>query len=168
MHRLIIVIGPNPDEQMRPFYEEDEDCVSPKWDWYSVGGRYRGFLRIKPEQHPGTWILHPQTDQWGEADDAYLQSHEPGMIHASWAMARAVDWEATGAPYGVLADGVWRERPELEFVWDLLAGGKLTDEERAKWHEESDRMWGEWTKWWLDFAGNLGETVEVTVMDVHQ
>jgi hypothetical protein len=56
-----MVIGENPEEQLAPYDENidvpeytDEDgevtTYNPKskWDWYELGGRWTGFLRLKP------------------------------------------------------------------------------------------------------------------------
>lgn len=75
-HFTVLVIGDNPEDQLAPFQEnnmddcprqflkfnEDKECnIDPetgkrgywenpnaKWDWYSLGGRWAGFFRLKP------------------------------------------------------------------------------------------------------------------------
>ena len=41
-HFTALVIGPNPDKQLAPYQDA-------KWDWYTLGGRWRGFFKLK---HP--------------------------------------------------------------------------------------------------------------------
>lgn len=58
-HFLCLVIGPDPDSQLAPFNEElrvektvedgEEYWCNPdaKWDWYSFGGRWDGWMKFK-------------------------------------------------------------------------------------------------------------------------
>ncbi len=58
-HCLIIVVGEYPDRQLKPFSlyaggseREDEDW---KYDWYEIGGRFSGCLKIKEPRKPN-WL----------------------------------------------------------------------------------------------------------------
>jgi len=46
-HFTVMVIGPDPEQQLAPF-QEIEGNERSKWDWYSLGGRWTGFLKLKP------------------------------------------------------------------------------------------------------------------------
>jgi|APTNR8051073442_1049403.scaffolds.fasta_scaffold00075_74 hypothetical protein len=60
-HYTVMVIGDNPEEQLAPFDENievdpyknedgEETTYNPrsKWDWYLLGGRFSGRLKLKP------------------------------------------------------------------------------------------------------------------------
>lgn len=67
-HFSLLVIGDDPEGQLDQFYDE-------KWDWYAIGGRWAGSLKLKPEYaHYG----EPREEAWnspevlpGWCDQAY-------------------------------------------------------------------------------------------------
>lgn len=67
-HFSLLVIGDDPEGQLDQFYDE-------KWDWYAIGGRWAGSLKLKPEYaHCG----EPREEAWnspevlpGWCDQAY-------------------------------------------------------------------------------------------------
>jgi hypothetical protein len=46
-HFTVLVVGEDVDEALLPF-DENSDTDQPKWDWYQVGGRWAGMLKLKP------------------------------------------------------------------------------------------------------------------------
>lgn len=53
-HFMTMVIGPYWEEQLAPYDENLEGCKDPKWDWYQLGGRFHGFLKLKDTTAPHT------------------------------------------------------------------------------------------------------------------
>jgi hypothetical protein len=51
-HFTVLVIGDNPEKQLAPFKEDLYDNTNPngKWDWYSLGGRWSDFFKIKNKE----------------------------------------------------------------------------------------------------------------------
>ncbi len=47
MHFTVMVIGENLGGQLDMFYEENEEAISPEWDWWVIGGRWAGMLHLK-------------------------------------------------------------------------------------------------------------------------
>ena len=57
-HFSLLVIGDNPEDQLDQFYGE-------KWDWFEIGGRWAGRLKLKPEYaHFG----EPQEETWNSPE----------------------------------------------------------------------------------------------------
>lgn len=84
-HFTVMVIGPNPENQLAP-YEEDENGGF--WDWYLLGGRWTGFFKLKPGAagrigEPGV-LTEPAKD--GFADAALKKD-----IDFDWMRKRARD-----------------------------------------------------------------------------
>ena len=46
-HFAVMVIGDNAEEQLAPYEEYLGGCENPKWDWYELGGRWTGYLKMK-------------------------------------------------------------------------------------------------------------------------
>lgn len=88
--------------------DEDENLLSTynpesKWDWYSVGGRWDGFLHYK-DSDPG----------FAETNEAYL--HELDM-----------DYLLEHTPFCfVTVDGEWREKGEMGW-WGSVSNEKPED-----------------------------------------
>jgi hypothetical protein len=49
MHTLLLVIGDGIDDQLVPFagWGDNEDNPEAKFDWYEIGGRWKGFLQLR-------------------------------------------------------------------------------------------------------------------------
>lgn len=111
-----------------------------KWDWYSVGGRWSGLLKLKPE-------AKGSTGQSGVFDN------EPIPGGADIAFAGDVDWEAMIAEdthtYAVVAEGVWRGSGDMG--WFGMSHNDRTD----------------WPDWWNNLVRNLPADTLVTVIDAH-
>ena len=47
-HFTVMVFGEDPEGQLAPYDENlGEECEDPKWDWYSLGGRWSGYFKAK-------------------------------------------------------------------------------------------------------------------------
>lgn len=104
-HFSIVVIGANPEAQLAK-YEENSGGDSPrdrsteKWDFYTVGGRWLGFFKMKSGLNGA--IGTP---------GVFANTAEPGT--ADRALKRDIDLTATPIPFAVVVDGKWFERGEM-------------------------------------------------------
>lgn len=114
-----------------------------EWDYFRLGGRYRGLLRV----HPGSPVVMGDLSyEWtfnGPDDTDWTD-------RADQAPKRLVDFERLraecvtdgGEPYRtyvIVAEGVWQSR------------------------ERKD----DWVAWWDRFVNSLGPDVLLTVYDIH-
>jgi hypothetical protein len=108
------------------------------WDYWRVGGRWAGYLRLLPGRE-GT--AAPLLGDWDSPKDQDMSGR------ADQALAGDVDWEATLAAseghrtYFMVAEGVWKERqqyhpdsephftdtPGYEHLWDSLTRNVSAD-----------------------------------------
>ena len=103
-HFTVMVVGENPEEQLEPFRENDESFVSnSKFDWYELGGRWTGSLKLKDGRSgvTGTPGVITNNANKGFCDQARLQD---------------IDFDNMGndfSVFAVLKDGKWYERGEM-------------------------------------------------------
>lgn len=97
MHAAILVIGEDYEAALAPFSENDGDNPDGRWDWYQLGGRYRGRLLVKQGAFsgvgkPGTFDNEPRypggVDQarWGDIDFAALRGVARQLAEEQFAM----------------------------------------------------------------------------------
>lgn len=96
-HHTVLVIGPDPELQLAPFDENLQVCDSPKWDWYIVGGRWRGFFKLKAGAvghlgEPGVFDNLPRHDRG--ADVATLSDIDWDAMSQEAGDAAAQEWDA--------------------------------------------------------------------------
>lgn len=74
-HYSVIVIGPDHEAQLAPYNENLPDVENAKWDWYSVGGRWTGYFKVKknpkyPDDvlvgEPGVFNNQPNNNGWAD------------------------------------------------------------------------------------------------------
>lgn len=113
-----------------------------KWDWYVIGGRWGGFLKMKP-------------GCTGELGKRLAFDEPPAAGGADIALAGDVDWAAMIAldpearTYAVVAEGAWKAEGEMG------------------WFGTSSNDRDDWTPWWQKFVLNLPASTLVTVLDAH-
>jgi hypothetical protein len=113
-----------------------------KWDWYVIGGRWGGFLKMKP-------------GRTGDLGPRHSFDEPPALGGADIALVGDVDWEAMIAQdqecrtYAVVAEGAWKAKGEMG--WFGMSRGDRDD----------------WTPWWQKFVLNLPADTPVTVVDAH-
>ena len=54
-HFTVLVIGENPEAQLAPWNENAPELGS-KWDWYQLGGRWRGAFKLKDKTLTSEWV----------------------------------------------------------------------------------------------------------------
>lgn len=135
-HFTVMVIGDNPEEQLAPY---DENIEVPtytdengnrtnynpksKWDWYLLGGRWTGFLRLKPEGvgFVGTPGVLTKSAKAGYADSARIDDIDLEAMRAEAEMRmRKTLAKIAGIPRDWLS---WEEM-EKKFPGDFDACGK--------------------------------------------
>jgi hypothetical protein len=98
-----------------------------KWDWFVLGGRSQGQLRLLPGR---TGVIGERS--WGNADAPVL----PGTCDQ--ARAGDIDWPATRqefTPFAVLKDGDWRDQGQMGW-W----GAVIDPKAEAAWAAEVDAL----------------------------
>jgi hypothetical protein len=143
-------------------YDQNEDdpdefghYINPniKYDWYSFGGRWRGFLKLKAQEvahfgddKDGTKIVTAYTYPPHRLSEASWYSE--GSIPSGYgdcAKAQDIDWEATlktTVPVALLYEGEWLERDDF--------------------NKE-----GEWNNKVRDTVKDLPNDTQVSVYDLH-
>jgi hypothetical protein len=159
-HFVVLVTGSDVDGQLAPYIEDvtdAEECVTvehseegfdynpnAKWDWYAIGGRWKGFLPLKQgamgklaEQNVYVDSLNGVVAKLGQADIATKE---------------AVDWrKLTYPPFAWLHEGEWVERGEMGW-W-----GMVNDEKEEK----------AWNKQFKEFIKSLPDNTLLTTVDCH-
>lgn len=155
-----------------------------KWDWYSIGGRWRGFFRLKKGKkgnvgQPGVFQLGTEAPE-GVADQARKGD---------------IDWKAMTKESIEAAESAWdkiKEKKEDPFCWghekctskedyvkehamhDISTFAVVKD---GRWYEKGRMGWWaivtdamdeeEWQKQWSDMVMNLPDDTQLTVVDCH-
>lgn len=132
-------------------YEEDQitseggvlSTYNPKskWDWYKLGGRWTGSLKLKDGRSgiTGTPGLMTNNANKGFCDQARLQD---------------IDFDNMGndfSVFAVLKDGKWYERGEMGW-WGCV----FNEKEKDKWQEEFNKL-----------LKSLPENTLISIYDCH-
>lgn len=114
MHSLLLVIGPDPAGQLDPyFYDCDEGCKEPMYDWYEIGGRWsQSVLKLKEGQKG----LHGA--RYNIANEYNLVV---GPDYTDFAFKEDVENLEELSVADVLKFGEWHHDPTDEEVQKLLA-----------------------------------------------
>lgn len=97
-----------------------------KWDWYQMGGRYRGHLKLKVPRKA------PLYDGWEfENDNDYDRLKKEG--YCDQAFSHEVENLDEFVPFAIVKDGEWHQRGECGW-W-----GIVTDE-NDNWDEEAKNL----------------------------
>lgn len=117
------------------WYEYTTYNPNSKWDWYSLGGRWSGFFKMKPEINPttgrpGVFGNSPEESYGDQALKSEIDFE--GMKYDAGEKARAYHKKVMKAFGGVL--------PVLDIKWkDLIedeSGTSDMDAKRAKYHDQ--------------------------------
>lgn len=151
-HFMVMVIGPSWEEQLTPYDENLEGCEKPRWDWYQMGGRFRGFLKLKditvPHAlgQPGVFGNNPRRD----ADQALKKDVDwEGMTDEAEAAAAAKYdevIEAYGGPIE-LPERSWRD-----LVADESFGEDWDKRRKVYWNQSAMKRWKQLEKDRVIFA----------------
>ena len=127
-HYTVLVIPQDDlDSALAPFDENDEACENPKWDWWTLGGRWSGTLKLKDYSERAVMSGFVPADASLEVDGA---------------PAGVVDWEATAkdrtdyaGTFALLTpEGEWLQRGEMGW-WATVDPDKATPDYNARWWE---------------------------------
>lgn len=81
MHFAVLVIGDDPEDMLEPYsvyaneYEHEEYNSSGEYDWYEIGGRWNGFLKLKNGKTTNS-ALNKDIDWLGQVDACMKQLGE--------------------------------------------------------------------------------------------
>jgi hypothetical protein len=89
-----------------------------KWDWYSLGGRYDGWLILKD----------------GIKDDPIIKRGQKENT-ANVALFKHIDFDKTSVPFAILKDWQWHERGNMGW-WGAVSNEK----ERHDWELEYRKL----------------------------
>lgn len=165
-HFSVLVIGPDPEAQLAPFdenleveaYEEDGETYhrnpKAKWDWYSIGGRWTGWMKLKPmtEGELGRPGIFTPPAKRGTADQTILQNIDiEGMRNDEGAkaaelydlMLRLTDQQGIPALTEIWEDLTkredltWEQRREIYHGQPaMLAFKAMTKKAREEWERQ--------------------------------
>ena len=112
-----------------------------KWDWYSVGGRWTGLLKLKEGCE-------------GEVGNPGLMTDPSEEGYCDSALKKDIDWDDMNdfETYAVLKDGVWYERGQMGW-WGI----QLT----------TDFTPGEWTQKFKELLDSVPDDMLLTIVDCH-
>lgn len=117
-----------------------------KWDWYQMGGRYRGRLKMN---HPNTNRPLYSGWQYNNNEDEYKRLKQEGYCDQAYRY-EIVNLEGF-VPFAVVKDGEWYERGEMGW-WAIVSNEK----EKDLWETEVETL----------LKDLPGDTL-LTIMDCH-
>ena len=150
-----------------------------KWDWYEIGGRWSGYLILKPGVK-GDYIIY------SSAED-----EEGGRRRADVALKRDIDWEYMNYIYRKRAEEQWDAMSEGELETMKMLWGVSTKEEHirnngistfailwnGKWYERGRMRWwaivtdakdmDEWEKEFNSILSKIPDDEWITIVDCH-
>lgn len=115
-HFTVMVIGKDPEGQLAKF---EETTNGGKWDWYVLGGRWSGLIKLLP----GTQGVYGQS---GVGNNAV------GIDRAKLGDIENIDEIST---FAIVKDGQWYERGEMGW-WGMVYDVKNPDE----WDQEVNKL----------------------------
>ena len=129
-HFTALVIGADPEQQLSKYAERERgprDRSIEKWDWYVMGGRWSGWLPLKPGCA-------------GVLGEPGVMDNAPVAGGADQASKRDIDFDARPLiPFAIVKDGVWHESGSMG--WFAMVDGADPDEWAAivaRLYAESD------------------------------
>jgi hypothetical protein len=126
-----------------------------KWDYWRIGGRWRGFLRLVPGGEGSLaelsyeWTFDgPCTENWTGLADQALR----GAVDLSAIQANCWVGDEPHRTYAVVAEGAWKAKAEMG--WFGVSHSEAMDDLS-------------WVEWWDHLIGNLSDDTLLTVVDCH-
>lgn len=121
------------------YYEKDQinedgstnETYNPqsKWDWYQIGGRWSGMIKLKENAISGV----SGEKSWANENEVIPSN----MVDS--ALAEDIDWEHESmkdfGTFAVLVNGNWYERGQMGW-WGMVSDEKDED----KWDEEFEKL----------------------------
>ena len=107
-----------------------------KWDWYQVGGRWSGMLRLKPgaegENGSRSWMNRGEPVDANYCDSALKQDIDFETMRQMAADEAASDWDAA---HEIIGDRTWLTWDEVQKV--VTEGEDLWQKRREFYHEQA-------------------------------
>lgn len=100
-----------------------------KWDWYQIGGRWAGLLKLKDGVKP----VQPLNFSWGW--DEKEQKERTAENRADVAYKKDIANIDEIVCFALIKDGVWYERGQMGW-WGIVTDGK----EQDAWDEEFKKL----------------------------
>lgn len=176
------------DEKGKPFHRST-DNKKPQWDWWVIGGRWQGMLRLKhskegevgefavlavdPEYRPG-WV---DQAKFGDIDWQYMRNNPEQLLDLKLEWMQAVTGELPLRKPQYYLDRYGTEKEFIRRNMKFSTFTVLTDD--GKWHQVGEMLyWGmstesndeqrDWTEgFWETFLEGLDPETLITVTDCH-
>ena len=114
------------------------DNPNAKWDWFVMGGRWAGQLKLRP-------------GKTGVVGEKIYSTPEIAAGHVDQAIKGDLDLTEASTTFSLLKDGVWYQRGEMGW-WGVVSDRKPDEE---------------WTGQWVELVLNLPDETLLTVVDCH-
>lgn len=213
-HFTVLVIGEDVDEQLAPFQEnnmdncpeeylefvEDEDSEpdektgkrgywenpNRKWDWYVIGGRWTGMLKLKPNAEgeigePGTFN---EPAEGGYCDSALIKDIDFEGMQKESAAEREENWADYQKALKAKEDLTWRritmginDKTTKESYMARSTFSTFAVLMNGKWYQKGEMGWfgvasdeKDQDKWQDEFDKLLKELppdTRITIVDCH-
>lgn len=132
----------NEDGQWESFSTYNPDS---KWDWYVIGGRWSGFLKLKDGATP----IEPLTFNYGTKEETKKEMIKENR--ANIAYKRDIENLSEITPFAIVKDGEWYERGRCGW-WGTVF------EEKAK---------EQWIKEARELIDDVDDDEIISVVDCH-
>lgn len=160
-----------------------------KWDWYLVGGRWSGLLKLKNPKASGasmgkkSWTNEKDPDKYGYVDSALLKDIDfEGMAQEqldkatkAWNDAEEDSNKETSHRYWHY--GIHAEDTKKSFIGRREAFTTFAVVKDGKWYEKGAMGWwgvvhnekneGEWEKQFSSLLKELDPDTRITIVDCH-
>lgn len=116
-----------------------------KWDWWVIGGRWSGMLKLKPKVKP---------DKMSYGEQAWLSNESRKIGYVDSARICDIDFDGMKSDfktYATVMNGKWLARGDMG--WFGLSDEKLSEDE--------------WAKKFRELLSSLDPNTRITVVDCH-
>lgn len=163
-HYTVLVIGNDIEEKLAP-YEEKTNNPNSKWDWYQIGGRWPGMLKLKngyvDQARFGDidWIamkkerIRDKHNQWNEHLAGRNRLWANNMLSQYGTMENYINTN-NHLTYAIITDDSQWHAPG-EMGW--FGCSSESDKESQKWSDE----------YYDRFLTNLSPDTLITIVDCH-
>jgi hypothetical protein len=124
-----------------------------KWDWYQIGGRWAGFLRVPSDSVSGKANMKGEQSWLFKDEDSPYSSEDPKVTLVDFARIKDIIRDDQFHTYSVLKNGEWLEPGKMGW-W---ACSHATEEEQQKFKDEYKAL----------VFDNAGPNDWLTIVDCH-
>jgi len=122
-----------------------------KWDWYAIGGRWGGMLKLKKSANIDEY--EKPNFSWGIKDEEKEKIIKNRMVDSAYKKDITLASLKNIGTFAVLRNGEWFEKGSMGW-WGISSE---TDEESKKWENG----------YYENFIKNLNEDTLLTIVDLH-